>query len=103
MMNEHQDDGTDIDRVAILAEIYARNRLRIEAQLPRLNIRQEFEHIAAVRAWRIHYDRHHDRLRAEILAQQRAKFGDGWGYSAGGRWALNILTEQALRASYAKP
>lgn len=102
-MTEHQDDGTDIDRIAILAEIYARNRLRIEAQLPRLNTRQEFERAVAVRAWRIHSNRHHDRIRAEILAQQRAKFGDGWGYSAGGRWALNILTERALRASYSKP
>lgn len=102
-MTAHQDDGTDIDRVAILAEIYARNRLRIEAKLPRLNIRQVFDDAIAVRAWRIHYDRHHDRLRAEILAQQRAKFGDGWGYSVGGRWALNILTERALRAIYSTP
>lgn len=102
-MIEHPDDGTDIDRVAILAEIYARNRLRIEAQLPRLDIRQEFNHAVSVRAWRIHADRHHDRIRAEILAQQRAKFGDGWGYSAGGRWALNILTERALRAIYSPP
>lgn len=102
-MTEHQDDGTDIDRAAILAEIYARNRLRIEAHLPRLDIRHEFDHAVAVRAWRIHYDRHHDRLRAEILAQQRAKFGDGWGYSVGGRWAVTLLTERALRAIYSKP
>jgi len=102
-MTEHRDDGTDIDRVAILAEIYARNRLRIEAQLPRLNIRQEFGHAVSVRAWRIHADRHYDRIRAEILAQQRVKFGDGWGYAITGRWVLNILIERALRASYAKP
>lgn len=99
-MDQQSDDRTEIDRGAILAEIYARNRLRIEAQLPRLDIKAEVEHAVLVRAWRLHIDRHHDRVRSEILAAQRARFGEGWGLSWGGRMALTILVQRALEALF---
>lgn len=98
---DRQPDGViEIDRGAILAEIYRRNALRIEAKLPRLDARAEYVHAVRVRAWRLHVDRHHDRVRAEILAQQRARHGEGWGLSWGGRMALSILTRRALDATF---
>lgn len=99
-MGEQADGRIEIDRAAILAEIYKRNHLRIEAQLPRLDVKAEFEHAVSVRAWRLHIDRHHDRVRSEILAAQRARHGEGWGLSWGGRMALTILTRRALEASF---
>lgn len=99
-MGQQPNGTTDIDWSAILTEIYARNRLRIEAQLPRLNIKAELEHAVLVRAWRQHLDRQHDRVRSEILAAQRARHGEGYGLSWGGRMALNVLTRRALEASF---
>lgn len=99
-MGQQQDGRIEIDRAAILAEVYKRNHLRIEAKLPRLDVRAEYEHAVRVRAWRLHIDRHHDRVRSEILAAQRARHGEGWGLSWGGRMALTILTRKALEATF---
>lgn len=99
-MEEQPDGRIEIDRAAILAEIYKRNHLRIEAKLPRLDVKAEFEHAVRVRAWRLHIDRHHDRVRSEILAAQRARHGEGWGLSWGGRMALSILVQRALEANF---
>ncbi len=93
----------DIDRAEIFTALLRRQALRREARLPLLDIAFLYHQEVEKALWRRYVELHHDRVRAEILAQQRVKFGNGWGYSAGGRWALNILTERALRASYSLP
>ena len=89
-----------VDRAGIFAELCRRNALRREAHLPRLNIRAEYEHLVNVAKWRHICQEHYVHTRAEVLAEQRVRHGPGWGFSAGGRWAVEIFTAQRLRERY---
>lgn len=93
-------DELTVNRAAIFTELCRRNALRREAQLPRLDLRAEYERLVAVETWRLICEAHYTRTRAEVLAEKRAQHGPGWGLSAGGRWAVEIFTAQRLRERY---
>ena len=82
-----------VDKAAIFAELTQRNALRREAKLPLLNLRAEFVHAVEVAAWREACQKHTDdiaRIKIEALADLRRRYGDSFGYSVGGHWAISI-------------
>lgn len=89
-----------VDRAAIFTSILHRQALRREAQLPLLNIRAEYEHAVEQARWRAHVEEHGETIRAEVLAELRAKHGSQFGQSVGGLWAIQLLTGQKLRESF---
>jgi hypothetical protein len=100
-------EATVVDRSAIFSTILARQALRRDAHLPLLDIGSEYRAAVAqaLRAreqtlWQRYAELHHDRVRGEILARQRAKHGPEWPSSWGGRMALSILVQRALKASF---
>lgn len=98
---------TIVDRGAIFTSILARQALRIEAKLPRLDVRTEYRRAveqALRRAeevrWQRHAELHLDQVREEILARQRASHGAEWPSSWGGRMLLSVMVEKALKVSF---
>ena len=102
VLGEMQNIRLQIDRGAIFNMILKRQALRREAQLPLLDIHSEYHRAVEQALWRQHVELHHDRVRADILAQQRARHGQGWGLSWGGQFGLSLLTHRALQASFRK-
>lgn len=90
----------DIDAAAILTGIWKRNALRREAGLPLWPVRGTFERELEQARWRIHSERNYEATRVRVLDELRARHGDGFGLSAGGRWVIEAKTSQALRASF---
>lgn len=99
-MEKLADEPHEVDAASILSSIWKRNALRREARLPLLPVRKTFEHEWERARWQAHLARNYDRARAEILAERRARYGEGWGLSVGGRWAVHLLAMKALRASF---
>lgn len=85
-----------IDRAAIFSTILRRQALRREAQLPLLDIRAEYERAVEQALWQAHVEEHGETVRAEVLAELRAKHGPQFGQSVGGLWAIRILTGRRL-------
>ena len=90
-----------IDRAAIYEAILRRNALRHEAGLPELPVtdtyRQDFDYAS----WREYARQHGARVRAEVLAQQRARYGADWPTSGGGWMAYSCLVAKALAKNFA--
>jgi hypothetical protein len=89
-----------IDRAAIFENLCQRQKVRRDAGLPLLDIKQEYEHEVKVAYWKAIYERHGAQVRAELIAGQREKFGPDWGYSAGGWWWLNAMAQKVLAERY---
>ena len=94
------EEFTIVDRGAIFSNILARQALRIEAKLPRLDVHTEYRRAVEQALWRVHVEKHLDEVREEILARQRAKYGPEWPSTWGGRMGLSIMMQRALRASF---
>ncbi|MCJ2052809.1 hypothetical protein [Methylobacterium sp. J-070] len=94
------DDAQVIDAAAILSGIWSRNALRREAGLPLWHVRETFERELTAARWRAHVEANYAATRTQVLNELRARHGEGFGYSAGGRWVIEALTSQALRASF---
>ena len=90
---------SQVNRSAIYTAILQRNSLRREAKLPSLDVRQTYLSEVAKAEWRAIVEAHYDRVAGEILSEQRRKYLD-WGNSWGGRLALRLMTEKALRERY---
>lgn len=86
-----------IDRAAIFSELCRRNALRREAHLPLLDLPAEYRRLLEVGKWSYIVAHHYADTRAEVLAALRAKHGPDFGYSAGGRWMIEIVTSRLLR------
>ncbi|MGH1570879.1 hypothetical protein ACRAWG_09650 [Methylobacterium sp. P31] len=91
---------TTVDAAVILSSIWARNALRREAGLPLWPVRETFERELRQVRWRVHVEENYAATRNLVLAELRARHGQGFGLSAGGRWVVEARTEQALRASF---
>lgn len=87
-------------RAAIFTDILARNALRREARLPLLDVRTTFDREVKYAEWVAHVVEHEEAARAEVLRDQRRRHGADYPQSTGGRWAVSILTTQALRRSF---
>lgn len=101
-MADENSKTTQVDAAAILASIWARNALRREAQLPLLSVRATFEREWRQARWSAHVEQHYAATRERVLAEQRARYGQGWGISVGGRWGAHLLTMKILQASFPK-
>jgi hypothetical protein len=91
---------TQVDAAAILASVWARNNLRREAQLPLLPVRTTFKRELHQARWSAHVEQHYAATRERVLAEQRARHGQGWGFSIGGRWGTHSLTMKILQTSF---
>lgn len=89
-----------IDRGAIFSDLLRRQVLRREARLPLLDVRAEYHRAVEQALWRRHVELNHERVRAAVLAQLRAKHGERFGGSWGGRMAVSLLAQQALQNSF---
>jgi hypothetical protein len=67
-----------------------------------LSIREEINRASKVAYWKEVYQRHAARVRAELLAEQRRKYGPDWGDSVGGKWWLNAMTHKVLMERYGR-
>lgn len=85
------------DRGAIFSDLLRRQALRREARLPLLNVRAEYELAVGKARWRAHVEKYGEAVRAEVLAELRAKNGPQFGASMGGLWAVRLLTEARLQ------
>ena len=85
-----------IDKATILAELTRRNAIRRQAQLPLLDMRDEFHSAVEFNQWKTVCEEHSDRMRSEVIADLSKAFG-GEPQSAGGRWAVSVLTVKRLR------
>lgn len=92
---------TSPDRSAILSDILRRQALRREAQLPTLNVRTEYERAVEQARWRAHVATYGEAVRAQVLAELRAKHGPQFGSSVGGLWAVRLRAERRLRGIFA--
>lgn len=88
------------DRGAIFSNILRRQALRREAQLPPLNIRGEYERAVEQARWRAHVETHGEAVRAQVLAELRARSGPQFGGSVGGMWAVRLLADKRLRETF---
>jgi hypothetical protein len=99
-MADETSKTTQVDAAAILASIWARNALRREAQLPLLPVRATFEREVRQARWSAHVEQHYATTRTRVLDELRARHGEGFGYSVGGRWIIEAMTTQALRTTF---
>ena len=90
-----------MDRTAIFTEVLCRNALRREVGLPRLDVRAEYHRAVQVARWREIVHEHYEFFAEDVLRERRSNNPD-WGNSAGGRLALHLLTQQALRERYGR-
>ena len=86
-----------IDKAAIFTELTRRNAVRRQAQLPLLDMREEFDRAVGFIHWKAVCEEHADRVRSEVTVELSKTFGRE-PQSAGGRWAVGILTLKRLRA-----
>ena len=86
-----------IDKAAIFTELTRRNAVRRRAQLPLLDMRDELDRAVEFTHWKAVCTEHADRVRSEVIAELSTTFGRE-PQSAGGRWAVSILTLKRLRA-----
>jgi hypothetical protein len=86
-----------IDKAAIFTELTRRNAVRRRAQLPLLDMRDELDRAVEFTRWKAVWEEHADRVRSEVIAELSKRLG-GELQSAGGRWAVGILTLKRLRA-----
>jgi len=97
-----------MDKDALLSEIHRRNEIRREAKLPILDVDRELEFAVNDALWREFLEtceRHagdRARIRAEFVAERRAKDGPDWGNSAGGRWVIEHHTTKRFHAFLAE-
>lgn len=91
---------TGPDRGAIFSDILRRQALRREAQLPLLNVRAEYERAVEQARWRAHVETYGEAIRAQVLAELRAKNGPHFGSSVGGIWAVELLASNRLSAMF---
>ncbi|MGA4551130.1 hypothetical protein [Methylorubrum aminovorans] len=89
------------DRGAIFSAILKRQTLRCEARLPLLDIRAEYERAVEQARWQAHVETYGESIRAQVLAELRAKNGPRFGGSVGGLWMVRLLTEKRLREMFA--
>ena len=89
-----------VDAAAILSSIWAKNALRRESGLPLWPVRETFERELQQARWRAHVEANYEATRLRVVDELRARHGEGYGLSAGGRWVIEIGTSQALRASF---
>jgi len=88
-----------IDRSAMLADIEQRNAVRRQAQLPLLDVSQEFRRAIEQAHWKAVCEEHGDRVYSEVLTEVTRNL-KGPPRSAGGRWAVDLLTQKRLAALY---
>lgn len=69
--------------------------------MPKLPVRETYHRTVAHASWCEYTRGHSARIRAEVLAEQRAKFGVDWPTSGGGRTAYSLLVAKALAKSFA--
>jgi hypothetical protein len=86
-----------IDKAAIFTELTRRNAVRRRAQLPLLDMRDEFNRAVEFTYWNAVCDEHAHRVRSEVTGELSKTFGRE-PQSTGGRWAVCILTLKRLRA-----
>lgn len=89
-----------VDAAEILSSIWAKNALRRTSGLPLWPVRETFERELRQARWRVHLEQHYVGVRDDVLAERRARYGEGWGFSAGGRWVVHFLTMQKLREMF---
>ena len=90
----------DLDPSKILNSIWVKNALRRKAGLPLWPMRETFQREVWQAQWRAHIEAHYDAVRARVLDELRARHGEGYGISAGGRWVVEARTSQVLRGSF---
>lgn len=90
-----------IDRAAIFEIILRKNVLRRESGLPELPIRETYDRDVEYASWCEYSREHGARIWAEVLAEQRVRFGVDWPSSGGGRTAYSLLVAKALAESFA--
>ena len=83
-----------IDKATIFTELTRRNAVRRQAQLPLLDMRDEFDRAVEFTHWKAVCEGHARRVRSEVIAELSKKLGQ----STGGRWAVCNLTLKRLRA-----
>ena len=98
--HDHGHKRSSVDRVAIFADILARNALRREVKLPTLDVHRVYRREVEQALWREHVERHHEATMVTVLHELRAKQGPNFPQSAGGRWAVNALVAKALKESF---
>lgn len=89
-----------VDAAAVLTSIWAKNALRRTSGLPLWPVRETFERELKEAYWRAHVEEHYEATRTRVLTQLRARHGEGFGLSAGGRWVIEARTSEALRSSF---
>ena len=93
-----------IEKAAVLSEIYRRNAVRNEAGLPLLDVRQDFKKacdVARLHEWNAFVASKHDdveRIKAEVLAEYRARFGPQFPVSSFSRIAVTRATNKQFKA-----
>lgn len=90
-----------IDRAAIFTAILKKNALRREAGLPELPVRVAYDKEIEHASWCEYAKEHGARVRAEVLAGLRARYGADWPTSGGGRMAYSCLVAKAMAESFA--
>lgn len=91
---------TGPDRGSILSNILRRQALRREAQLPLLDVGAEYERAVEQARWQAHVETYGDAVRAQVLAELRAKKGPRFGYSIGGLWVVRSLAAKRIREMF---
>jgi hypothetical protein len=91
-----------IDKAAIFTELTERNAVRRQAQLPLLDMRDQFDRAVEFTHWKAVCEEHADRVRSEVIAELSKSFGRE-PQSAGGRWSVSILMLKRLRALHQSP
>ena len=61
-----------IDRATIFAELTRRNAIRRQAQLPLLDMRNEFHRAVEFSRWKTVCEEHSDQMRSEVIAELRS-------------------------------
>lgn len=96
-----------MDKAVLLADVLRRNALRRQAQLPLLDVRAELEHacmVAQLQDYRAFQDAHKDvldRIRADVLAELRQRYGPEFPDGFGSRLMLAIRVDERF-ARYAQ-
>jgi hypothetical protein len=86
-----------IERATIFAEITRRNAIRRQAQLPLLDMRDEFHRAVEFNHWKTVCEEHSGRMRSEVIAELSKAFG-GEPQSRWWTLAVSVLTLKRLRA-----
>lgn len=88
------------EEAEIEADVAQRNALRRDANLPELDVdheiaREKFHDNLQIFNYIVNlYKDDYLRIRSEILQEKRLQYGENWGQSGGGNWALAHLTRE---------